>query len=563
MINHNIENVENYFNKNVNEDSSEIINDKNSYNFNEKKNINEKEIYNASEKLLSNNSPPSYSTYYEDFKNIRKRKKLKWATIFSFACPMIGVGGMNLISTTYASFFYTDIIGLKTVGNVHLTLMFTYAFSEPIFGCISDISKGNIFKTYGKRKPFLLVSSIFQAISFFLLLNPPIKINSIGNLKLWSYILSIIFGMSWGCSEVAHHSLASQLTYDYDERSKLQLLTSAVSVIGSTSCGLLNGILGSFLDDNIKNVKKQMFIITLIYSILYLIGIFITLVVLKDNGSSKELWNSDMLDRNNSFKNNYKIIKNMFKNKPFKLLLTAYSFTLLSGAVSPMLLPYFCRYVIESTFLINWSPLFFTTSAIIGIPFWICMSKIFSFNNKKWKYILSSGLLCFSLTTCSFVVKKNEEKLFLFFCIIGGLSVGSFFSTPEAMKADVIDYDEFLNGIRNDAKYSGFFMCFANLIAGIGLKFSLYYINLFGYDNSKNAANEKLTWAIRSAFAGFISITFLIICFTMFFYPIDRNLHEKILEGTKLRKNGQCVEDPLNPGKILLPFSKIDNHNFT
>lgn len=85
--------------------------------------------------------------------------------MLSFACPMIGLGGMNLISTTSASFFYTDILRLsaKTVGNVQLTLMFTYAFSEPIFGWFSDKSSGKIIRKYGKRKPFLFVSSIFQA----------------------------------------------------------------------------------------------------------------------------------------------------------------------------------------------------------------------------------------------------------------------------------------------------------------------------------------------------------------------------------------------------------------
>ncbi|KOB86866.1 hypothetical protein PFDG_02801 [Plasmodium falciparum Dd2] len=386
-----------------------------------------------SKKPLLNNQRGNYSTYL-DIQNVKDEKirKLKLCTILSFSCPMIGVGGMNLISTIYTSYFYTNIVGLstQTVGNIHLTLMFLYAFIEIFFSYISHKFK----------------------ISFFLFLNPPLKFNSIWHLKLWSYFWSIIFGISWGCSEVAYHSLASQLTYDYDERTRLQLFTWYISVVGSMSCSLLNGLLGSFSEGyTYKEKKKNMFIITFIYSILYLCGIFITvLVLINKDYKSKE----DFVQL--SYANNYKMIKNMFNNRPFILLVICYSFTLLCGAVCCMLLPYFCRYIIESNFLINWSPLFFTTSMIIGIPFWIYINKILSINEKKYKYILSSGLLCISLTTCSLVVHKNDDVLFLFFCIIGG----------------------------------------------------------------------------------------------------------KILHGIRMRKTGQCVEDPLNPGKILLPFCKLNNSTF-
>lgn len=70
---------------------------------------------------------------------------------------------------------------------------------------------------------FLLIYFLFFLVSFFLLLNPPQRVSSPLRLKLWAYTLSIILGISWGCSEVAHHSIASQLTYDYDERTKLQV----------------------------------------------------------------------------------------------------------------------------------------------------------------------------------------------------------------------------------------------------------------------------------------------------------------------------------------------------
>ncbi|ETW26913.1 hypothetical protein PFFCH_05704 [Plasmodium falciparum FCH/4] len=68
-----------------------------------------------SKKPLLNNQRGNYSTYL-DIQNVKDEKirKLKLCTILSFSCPMIGVGGMNLISTIYTSYFYTNIVGLST-----------------------------------------------------------------------------------------------------------------------------------------------------------------------------------------------------------------------------------------------------------------------------------------------------------------------------------------------------------------------------------------------------------------------------------------------------------------
>ena len=46
------------------------------------------------------------------------------------------------------------------------------------------------------------------------------------------------------------------------------------------------------------------------------------------------------------------------------------------------------------------------------------------------------------------IVKPGDNLLFISFSVLGGLGMGGYFATPEAMKPDVVDYDEFRTGAR-------------------------------------------------------------------------------------------------------------------
>lgn len=43
----------------------------------------------------------------------KRMKHLPWSYLLSYAAPMIGAGGMNFTLTTFAAYFYTDVMGVS------------------------------------------------------------------------------------------------------------------------------------------------------------------------------------------------------------------------------------------------------------------------------------------------------------------------------------------------------------------------------------------------------------------------------------------------------------------
>lgn len=56
--------------------------------------------------------------------------------------------------------------------------------------------------------------------------------------------------------------------------------------------------------------------------------------------------------------------------------------------------------------------------------------------------------LAFFLGLSAIFVKPGDNAMFITFSVLGGLAMGGYFATPEAMKPDVVDYDEFRTGAR-------------------------------------------------------------------------------------------------------------------
>lgn len=488
---------------------------------------------------------------------------LPWTTLLAYAAPMIGAGGMNFTLTTFAAYFYTDTLGVDAgvVGNVQLVLMMMYAASEPIFGWLSDITTGWIADVFGRRKPYLAVSAVIHAATFFCLTGPPNGLTTENGLASWAFFFAAFLGLSWGCNEVTYQALGAQLTFDYDERTKLQAIAVSVITCGSTSCGLLHGILGSTLGSSTEATRLRFTILGSVYAGAFLIGTFLVLVGVKEEKVERgQAEAQHRLSLGEWFYMGWESLKEMAFNLPFNLLIVAYSATLMAGAVTPMLLPYFSKHVVRSRFATDWAPLLYTASAVVGMPIWVFLGSSYVGLEKKWRLLLSGSWLAIFLFLSAWLVQPGDDALFITFSVLGGLAMGGYFATPEAMKPDVVDYDEFRTGARHEARFAGVFMFFANMMAGVALEIMLLLFAHFGYDGRKEVGSSQPAEAlltIRWGFGCSLPILLFFIAITMVLYPITRKTHKAIIIATQQRLDGEYASDPVYGGPPLPPYENI------
>ncbi|CDJ67636.1 transmembrane domain-containing protein, putative, partial [Eimeria necatrix] len=166
----------------------------------------------------------------------------------------------------------------------------------------------------------------------------------------------------------------------------------------------------------------------------------------------------------------------------------------------------------------------------------------------------------FFLGLSALIVKPGDNALFISLSILGGLGMGGYFATPEAMKPDVVDYDEFRTGARHEARFAGVFMFFANICAGIALEIMLLLLDNFGYDGSKQigeAEPQKVVLLLRVGFGSTLLLLLLLIIPAMVCYPITRQKHADILAAIQKRLEGQHAADPLYGGPPLPPYENV------
>jgi Na+/melibiose symporter-like transporter len=114
--------------------------------------------------------------------------------------------------------FYSQVIGLdaRLVGIAITTALVFDALSDPIVGYWSD----NLRSRWGRRHPFMYLSALPVALSYFLLWNPPAELSETG-LFWYLLLLAVFIRLFITLYETPSLALSPELSEDYVERSSL------------------------------------------------------------------------------------------------------------------------------------------------------------------------------------------------------------------------------------------------------------------------------------------------------------------------------------------------------
>ncbi|KAF8821123.1 transporter, major facilitator family protein [Cardiosporidium cionae] len=174
----------------------------------------------------------------------QKKYKLPLSVLLAFSATSVGRGSITITLATYASSFYTDSIGISfgVMGIVVCLVLLLYALPQPFLGMIQDAG-GN---TQNHRKVWLLASGLCTSIVYFAFLCPPAISRKFAT--VWALFFASLLGPFWGCLDASHDSLGAQLTFDYEERTRLQGCNSIALSLGLILTSIAYGSLGTVLN---------------------------------------------------------------------------------------------------------------------------------------------------------------------------------------------------------------------------------------------------------------------------------------------------------------------------
>ncbi|MBR2559124.1 MAG: MFS transporter, partial [Firmicutes bacterium] len=157
------------------------------------------------------------------------RKKLSLGTLLSYGVGAVGEGIGYNVFFSFFSFFLTTQAGIKPAmaGAISALAVLWDAITDPIIGNWSDKTRN----PKGRRRPFIMSGAVLFGISIALLF---VNIDLPYNLKVVYYIaVNMLYWLALTTCVIPHISLGSELSEDFDERTRLRSFAVALMGIGT------------------------------------------------------------------------------------------------------------------------------------------------------------------------------------------------------------------------------------------------------------------------------------------------------------------------------------------
>ena len=450
----------------------------------------------------------------------------------AYALPAAALAVIGIPVYVYLPKFYTDVVGINVVllGYILFSVRIFDAVTDPLLGYISDKTSTR----FGRRRPYIAVGSIFVAAAMLLLFNPPHASPAFET--VWFGITIYLLFLFWTIVTVPYESLGPEITFNYHERTTLFGIRDGFFIAGTlmaaSAPALIHFALG--LSDDSHGERAKFFWMSVLYAPLLVGTCWWCVAAIKEVNpqSTKEL-------------QLFSGLKHVLSNRPFMILLVAYTISAIGNNLPATLILYYVQYVLESDLADLFLLLYFVTG-IAFLPGWIYLSKR---TGKKVAW-LGSMMLNTGAFIGVFFLGPGDVWIYGVLVFLSGIGFGATLAIPSAIQADVIDYDELLTGQRREGQYIGLWSISKKLAAAVGIGVGLAVLGTAGYTPNIEQS-EEVRLALRVLYALVPSICNFIGVIIALAYPISDSIHAEIREAIKLRKRGEKVSDPLNPGEKL------------
>ncbi|MCG8549454.1 MAG: MFS transporter [Desulfobacterales bacterium] len=435
----------------------------------------------------------------------------------AYALPAIPLAVIGIPVYVFLPKFYTDTIGLdiSTIGILLMAVRIFDAFTDPVIGFLSDKTPG----PFGRRKPYICIGALGLALSILFLFRPMVLPGRPLACYFGFWLFTLFF--FWTLITIPYESLGPELTPDYHERTSLFAFRDGFLIFGTLLAAAAPVLIDSAVraSGKMPYEKLRFSIMAFVFAPMIVVFSFYCIFRIKET----------FMDDGNADPDPGFVA--VLQNRPFLILITAFTISALGSNLPATLILYYVQYVLQSSNAEGFLLIYFLTG-ILFLPFWILMSRKLG---KKRAWIIS---MCINTGAFSgvFFLGPGDAHIYGVLVFLSGTGFGAGLVLPSSIQADVIDYDQLLNGQRREGRYIGLWSIAKKLSAALGVGIGLLLLGNTGY--SPNVAQDAATlmmlrvlYALVPCLCNILAIT--IICF----YPITEKEHVLIRRGIENNVN--------------------------
>jgi GPH family glycoside/pentoside/hexuronide:cation symporter len=449
----------------------------------------------------------------------------------AYAAPAFFLAVVGIPVYVYIPKFYTDVVGVNiaALGTILFSVRLFDAVTDPVLGYLSDRTRTRM----GRRRPYIAVGSIFVALTMYMLFHPP-RVSAFAE-TIWFAVSIYALFLCWTAVVVPYESLGPEITFDYDERTSLFGMRDGFLIAGTLAAASSPAIVQWFfgLAGDAEGERSKFFWIAIIYAPLLIGSCWWCVLAIRELPRQTPIGTTGILPG----------LRQIGRNRPFLILLIAYTISAIGNNLPATLILYYVEYVLQSKMADAFLLLYFITG-IVFLPGWIAIARR---AGKKAAWLASMAVNTGAFIGV-FFLGPGDAAIYGVLVFLSGIGFGATLAIPSAIQADVIDYDELMTGERREGQYIGLWSIAKKLAAAVGVGAGLSILGMVGYTpNVEQTAQVQFT--LRTLYALVPSVCNMIAFFIALAYPITGRMHREIRTAIAQKKEGRPAVNPLKPSR--------------
>jgi len=475
------------------------------------------------------------------------QRRVSKPVMAAFGVGQVAEGVKNQAFNVFVLFYYQQVIGISgTLAGVALGVALLFdAISDPAAGILSDRFRSR----WGRRHPFMFVSTFPLLITFIALFNPPNMLGETGHF-LWLMVFAIGVRTSLTFYYVPHLALGADMTHDYDQRSTVFAFSTVFSI---TAMGLVTVVgYGFFFPTteayNPGTLNPQGYVG---FSIFFGMVMF-TAIMVCVFGTAKEIphlrqaYSRPEL----SLKDTLAQFADVFRNRSYRLifigmLLSTFAIAM-EGVLSPFMGVHFWGLPTEKLAYIGLATI---GGLWIGLPLAPILTRRF---DKKYALVIpavfvainANAALCLRLFDVEWFPSNDSPWIFWIFFLrylLQGICLPVIFASFNSMFADIADEVDLETGHRREGVIYAARSFSNKAIGAFGAMIGGILLDLIAFPRGAQAGTvpDDVIWML-----GFMEgpATSLLSALGVLFYlryRIDRHRHKEIVDAIAARNEAR------------------------
>ena len=458
-------------------------------------------------------------------------------TLAFASTDIFGGGSFNIINFLYPGFLALTLsIPAFEAGIIILIARIWDAITDPIMGAISDRTTSKL----GKRRIYLVIASPLVALGLFLLFYP-FSFDSLTLRIIAALFTYIFFTTIQTIVMIPYYSLSSEISSDYEQRSRANAYRLGFSIFSSILCVALPKIIIDLFKDESGSKAQGFMVMSLIFGVLFAVSVLITGLFAKEEIQTPPL----------KSKVDWKGFLKPLKLKTYRQYLWMFMNLQITMAIMSGLFFFYIDFIIVRDMtangqdnmvgLIGAAIMFFMQ--ILALPVYLKMIKL---KNKMFVYRFGAYIWIVGAIFL-FFLPPNVNPIYVYMlAVILGFGISAPGLIPHTILGDVVDSSELIFKERAEGAISGL-TNFANKVAqAIGLGLMMMILGAFHFQEAKpgevvysQLESAQIAIKVIIAFAPLLFMSIGIIVSKR--YKIDYVMQKRIVKALEDRKQG--IED--------------------